>query len=297
MISFTYQDSTEEKGDFVMVEKSAWKINGFLALLVGIILLALAVKSFMAESIAAGIISILAAIVVFSSIIVVQPNQAQVVTFFGRYIGSVSSCGFWIVTLLTVRTKVSLRVNNFNSKTLKVNDVTGNPVEIAAVVVYRVVDTAKAIFDVTNYEQFVEIQSETALRHVATKYPYDSFGEEVLSLRGSADAVAEELTRELRDRLSLAGVEVMEARLTHLAYATEIASAMLQRQQASAILAARQMIVDGAVGMVQMALKRLEQDGILELDEERKVAMINNLLVAIISERGAQPILNTSSIY
>ncbi|MGI6469184.1 MAG: SPFH domain-containing protein [Syntrophomonadaceae bacterium] len=280
-----------------MVEKSAWKINGFLALLVGIILLALAVKSFMAESIAAGIISILAAIVVFSSIIVVQPNQAQVVTFFGRYIGSVSSSGFWMVTPLTVRTKVSLRVNNFNSKTLKVNDVTGNPVEIAAVVVYRVVDTAKAIFDVTNYEQFVEIQSETALRHVATKYPYDSFGEEVLSLRGSADAVAEELTRELRDRLSLAGVEVMEARLTHLAYATEIASAMLQRQQASAILAARQMIVDGAVGMVQMALKRLEQDGILELDEERKVAMINNLLVAIISERGAQPILNTSSIY
>ena len=297
MISFTYQDSTEEKGDFVMVEKSAWKINGFLALLVGIILLALAVKSFMAESIAAGIISILAAIVVFSSIIVVQPNQAQVVTFFGRYIGSDSSSGFWMVTPLTVRTKVSLRVNNFNSKTLKVNDVTGNPVEIAAVVVYRVVDTAKAIFDVTNYEQFVEIQSETALRHVATKYPYDSFGEEVLSLRGSADAVAEELTRELRDRLSLAGVEVMEARLTHLAYATEIASAMLQRQQASAILAARQMIVDGAVGMVQMALKRLEQDGILELDEERKVAMINNLLVAIISERGAQPILNTSSIY
>ena len=297
MISFTYQDSTEEKGDFVMVEKSAWKINGFLALLVGIILLALAVKSFMAESIAAGIISILAAIVVFSSIIVVQPNQAQVVTFFGRYIGSVSSSGFWMVTPLTVRTKVSLRVNNFNSKTLKVNDVTGNPVEIAAVVVYRVVDTAKAIFDVTNYEQFVEIQSETALRHVATKYPYDSFGEEVLSLRGSADAVAEELTRELRDRLSLAGGEVMEARLTHLAYATEIASAMLQRQQASAILAARQMIVDGAVGMVQMALKRLEQDGILELDEERKVAMINNLLVAIISERGAQPILNTSSIY
>ena len=226
----------------------------------------------------------------------VQPNQAQVVTFFGRYIGSVSSSGFWMVTPLTVRTKVSLRVNNFNSKTLKVNDVTGNPVEIAAVVVYRVVDTAKAIFDVTNYEQFVEIQSETALRHVATKYPYDSFGEEVLSLRGSADAVAEELTRELRDRLSLAGVEVMEARLTHLAYATEIASAMLQRQQASAILAARQMIVDGAVGMVQMALKRLEQDGILELDEERKVAMINNLLVAIISRRGAQPILNTSSI-
>jgi len=297
MISLTYQVNTEVKEDFVMVEKSAWKVNGFLALLAGIILLAIAIMSFMAESITVGIISMLAAIVIFSSIIVVQPNQAKVVTFFGRYIGSVSSSGFWMVTPFTMRTKVSLRVSNFNSKTLKVNDVTGNPVEIAAVVVFRVVDTAKAIFDVTNYEQFVEIQSETALRHVATKYPYDSFGEEVLSLRGSADAVAEELTRELRERLSLAGVEVMEARLTHLAYATEIASAMLQRQQATAILAARQIIVDGAVGMVQMALTRLQQDGILELDEERKVAMINNLLVAIISERGAQPILNTSSIY
>ncbi|HCF50757.1 MAG TPA: hypothetical protein DER60_10770 [Syntrophomonas sp.] len=280
-----------------MIEKSAWKINGFLALFVGIILIPVAVLGFINESIGLGIISILAAILICSSIIVVQPNQAQVITFFGRYIGSVTASGFWMITPFSMRTKVSLRVSNFNSKTLKVNDVLGNPVEIAAVVVFRVVDTAKAIFDVTNYEQFVEIQSETALRHVATKYPYDSYGEEGLSLRGSADVVAEELTRELRERLSLAGVEVMEARLTHLAYATEIASAMLQRQQASAILAARQIIVDGAVGMVQMALLRLEEDGILELDQERKVAMINNLLVAIISERGAQPILNTSTLY
>mgnify|MGYP000869333807 FL=1 len=280
-----------------MIEKSAWKINGFLALFAGIILIPVAVLGFINESIWLGIISMLAAIMIFSSIIVVQPNQAQVITFFGRYIGSVTASGFWMITPFAMRTKVSLRVSNFNSKTLKVNDVLGNPVEIAAVVVFRVVDTAKAIFDVTNYEQFVEIQSETALRHVATKYPYDSYGEEGLSLRGSADVVAEELTRELRERLSLAGVEVMEARLTHLAYATEIASAMLQRQQASAILAARQIIVDGAVGMVQMALLRLEEDGILELDQERKVAMINNLLVAIISERGAQPILNTSTLY
>lgn len=198
---------------------------------------------------------------------------------------------------LTVRTMVSLRVSNFNCKTLKVNDVEGNPVEIAAVVVFRVIDSARAIFDVTNYEQFVEIQSETALRHVATKYPYDNFGEVGFSLRGNAEEVAAELTRELQERLALAGVEVMEARLTHLAYATEIASAMLQRQQAAAILAARQIIVDGAVGMVQMALLRLEKEGILELDQERKVAMINNLLVAIISERGAQPILNTGSLY
>lgn len=280
-----------------MLEKGAWKVNGFLALFLGIIMIPLAIWGFATETIWVGVVSTLLAVIIFSSIIVVQPNQAQVITFFGRYIGSVKASGFWMITPFAMRSKVSLRVSNFNSKTLKVNDVLGNPVEIAAVVVFRVVDTAKAIFDVTNYEQFVEIQSETALRHVATKYPYDNYGEDGFSLRGSADAVAEELTRELRERLSLAGVEVMEARLTHLAYATEIASAMLQRQQASAILAARQIIVDGAVGMVQMALTRLEQDGILELDEERKVAMINNLLVAIISERGAQPILNTSSIY
>ena len=280
-----------------MLEKGAWNVNGFFALFIGILLIPAAIWGFVTGSIWAGVVSVLLAVIIFSSIIVVQPNQAQVITFFGRYIGSVKSSGFWMITPFAMRSKVSLRVSNFNSKTLKVNDVLGNPVEIAAVVVFRVIDTAKAIFDVTNYEQFVEIQSETALRHVATKYPYDNYGEDGFSLRGSADSVAEELTRELRERLSLAGVEVMEARLTHLAYATEIASAMLQRQQASAILAARQIIVDGAVGMAQMALTRLEQDGILELDEERKVAMINNLLVAIISERGAQPILNTSSIY
>jgi regulator of protease activity HflC (stomatin/prohibitin superfamily) len=204
--------------------------------------------------------------------------------------------GIWMTVPFSLHNVVSLRVSNFNSKTLKVNDVEGNPVEIAAVVVFRVTDSAKAKFDVSNYEQFVEIQSETALRHVATKYPYDNYGEEGLSLRGNAEEVAAELTRELQERLALAGVEVMEARLTHLAYATEIASSMLQRQQASAILAARQIIVEGAVGMVQMALMRLEKDGIT-LDEERKAAMINNLLVAIISERGAQPILNTSTLY
>jgi len=178
-----------------------------------------------------------------------------------------------------------------------VNDVEGNPVEIAAVVVFKVVDSARAKFDVDNYEQFVEIQSEAALRHVATKYPYDNYDEGGLSLRSNADEVAGELARELQERLAVAGVEVMEARLTHLAYATEIASAMLQRQQASAILAARQIIVEGAVGMAQMAIAKLTAEGIVQLDEERKVAMINNLLVAIVSERGAQPVLNTSSIY
>jgi regulator of protease activity HflC (stomatin/prohibitin superfamily) len=243
------------------------------------------------------ILSLLVTLIILSSITIVQPNQARVITFFGRYLGSMRENGLWMTIPFSARSKISLRVSNFNSKTLKVNDVEGNPVEIAAVVVFRVVDSARAKFDVSNYEQFVEIQSETALRHVATKYPYDNYGEEGYSLRGNAEEVAGELTRELQERLALAGVEVMEARLTHLAYATEIASAMLQRQQASAILAARQIIVDGAVGMVQMAISRLEADGILELDQERKVAMINNLLVAIISERGSQPIINTGSIY
>ena len=195
-----------------------------------------------------------------------------------------------------MRRKISLRVRNFNSKMLKVNDVEGNPVEIAAVVVFKVVDTAKAVFDVDDYEKFVEIQSETALRHVATKYPYDLFQEEGYSLRSNAEEVANELARELQVRLKVAG-GVIEARLTHLAYAMEIAGAMLQRQQATAILAARKKIVEGAVGMVQLAILQLQQDGIVELDEERKATMINNLLVAIVSDRSAQPVINTGSIY
>ena len=280
-----------------MKERDVWKINGFLALLLALLCSGLSLYLFIQESIALGIGSLLLAIIIFSSITIVQPNQSRVITFFGRYLGSIRENGIWMTVPLSVGNKVSLRVSNFNSKTLKVNDVEGNPVEIAAVVVFRVIDSARAMFDVSNYEQFVEIQSETALRHVATKYAYDNYGEEGYSLRGNAEEVAAELTRELQERLALAGVEVMEARLTHLAYATEIASPMLQRQQASAILAARQIIVEGAVGMVQMALVRLEENGILELDQERKVAMINNLLVAIISERCAQPIINTSSLY
>jgi len=227
----------------------------------------------------------------------VQPNQSRVITFFGSYFGSVRDNGIWLTVPLSTGKKISLRVRNFNSAKLKVNDVEGNPIEIAAVVVFKVVDSAKALFDVENYEQFVEIQSETALRHVATKYPYDRFEEEGYSLRGNAEEVAAELARELQTRLALAGVEVMEARLTHLAYATEIASAMLQRQQASAIVSARQKIVEGAVGMAQMAIAKLQQEGVVELDEERKVAMINNLMVAIVSDRAAQPVINTGSLY
>lgn len=280
-----------------MKEREVWKINGFLALLAALLLLVGMSYFILQLNIILAFVCLLLSLVIFSSITIVQPNEAKVITFFGKYLGSMRENGLWMTVPFSLRNVVSLRVSNFNSKTLKVNDVEGNPVEIAAVVVFRVIDSAKAKFDVSNYEQFVEIQSETALRHVATKYPYDNYGDEGLSLRGNADEVAAELTRELTERLALAGVEVMEARLTHLAYATEIASAMLQRQQASAILAARQIIVEGAVGMVQLALMRLEKDGIFDLDEERKAAMINNLLVAIISERGAQPILNTSSLY
>jgi len=280
-----------------MVEKSAWKMNGFFMLFLAILFMVASVIAFILGYVLGGIILVFLSIMAFSGITIVQPNQAGVVTFFGNYKGSIRESGFWMTIPFASREKVSLRVSNFNSKTLKVNDVEGNPIEIAAVVVFKVVDSARAIFDVDNYEQFVEIQSETALRHVATKYPYDDFGEGGISLRGNAEEVAHELSRELQERLEVAGVEVMEARLTHLAYATEIASAMLQRQQASAIIAARQKIVEGAVGMAQMAIAQLQQEGIVELDEERKVAMINNLLVAIISERGAQPIINTSSIY
>jgi len=280
-----------------MIETKAWKMNGFVALLIAILLIASTIYLFINLQIVAGIVLTVLVVLILSGITVVQPNESKVIVFFGKYIGSIRDAGIWLKVPLSAHQKVSLRVSNFNSKTLKVNDVEGNPVEIAAVVVFRVVDSAKALFDVDNYEEFVEIQSETALRHVATKYPYDDFEEGGYSLRGNADEVARELARELQERLAVAGVEVIEARLTHLAYATEIASAMLQRQQANAIIAARQKIVEGAVGMAQMAIAQLESEGIVELDEERKVAMINNLMVAIVSDRGAQPILNTGSIY
>ena len=280
-----------------MQEHNAWKVNGFLAIILILLLLAGSVYLFIGLKFVWGTILTVATLLLSSGIFIVQPNQSRVITFFGRYLGSVRDNGIWLTVPLSTGKKVSLRVRNFNSAQLKVNDVEGNPIEIAAVVVFKVVDSAKALFDVENYEQFVEIQSETALRHVATKYPYDRFEEEGYSLRGNAEEVAAELARELQTRLALAGVEVMEARLTHLAYATEIASAMLQRQQASAIVSARQKIVEGAVGMAQMAIAKLQQEGVVELDEERKVAMINNLMVAIVSDRAAQPVINTGSLY
>ena len=231
---------------------------------------------------------------------VVQPNQAAVLILFGRYIGTVRTDGWFWANPFTVgaRRKVSMRIRNFDTQKAKVNDRRGNPVEIAAVVVWRVVDTARAVFDVDDFEEFVAVQSETAVRHLATQYPYDSYEEhEVTSLSGDVDAVSETLQVELQDRLSRAGVEVVETRLSHLSYAPEIASAMLRRQQATAIVAARRKIVEGAVGMVDMALQMLAEERVVELDEERKAAMVSNLLVVLTGEQAGAPVLNAGSLY
>jgi len=228
---------------------------------------------------------------------VVNPNEARAVLLFGRYLGTVKQQGFHWAHPLTLRPRVSLRVRNFESAKLKVNDHVGNPIEIAAVVVWRVVDTAEALFEVDDYKNFVQVQSEAALRNLTTSYPYDAHVEGETSLRSHTTIVADQLKREIQDRLAKAGVEVMEARISHLAYAPEIASAMLQRQQASAVVAARARIVEGAVGMVEMALAELSQKGVVQLDEERRAAMVSNLLVVLCSDRHTQPVINTGTLY
>jgi regulator of protease activity HflC (stomatin/prohibitin superfamily) len=228
---------------------------------------------------------------------VVNPNEARVLQLFGDYAGTAKESGLrWANPLLTKK-RISLRVRNFESSHLKVNDAEGNPIEIAAVVVWRVVETAEAAFEVDDYENYVRVQSEAAVRNAATSYPYDAHDDSIVSLRGASGAVAEHLKKEIQDRLHKAGVEVLEARISHLAYAPEIAAAMLQRQQAGAIIAARQRIVEGAVGMVEMALEMLSRKEIVNLDEERKANMVSNLLVVLCGEKGAQPILNTGTIH
>ena len=230
---------------------------------------------------------------------VVNPNGSRVLVLFGRYRGTARTPGFWWTNPFTVKTKISLRAHNLNGQKLKVNDLLGNPIEIAAVVVWQVRDTAQALFDVENYAQYVEVQSESAVRHLASSHPYDEGQAQDVktSLRGSGDQVAAELRRELSERLSLAGIEVVEARLSHLAYAPEIASAMLQLQQASAVIAARGRIVEGAVGMVEHALQMLSERKVLELDPERKAAMVSNLLVVLCSHSAPTPVLNTGTLY
>jgi len=227
----------------------------------------------------------------------VGPNEAKVLQLFGSYVGTAKEPGLRWTNPFFKKTKMSLRVRNFESGQLKVNDRDGNPVEIAAVVVWRVVETAEASFEVDDYQNYVKVQSEAALRNAATSYPYDSHEEHVPSLRGSTSAVAEHLKKEVQGRLDKAGVEVLEARFSHMAYAQEIAAAMLQRQQAGAIIAARKLIVEGAVGMVEMALEQLSHKGIVNLDEERKAAMVSNLLVVLCGEKNVQPIVNTGTIH
>ena len=232
-----------------------------------------------------------------AGLFMVNPNEGKVLQLFGEYKGTAKQEGLrWANPFLTKK-KVSLRVRNFESSRLKVNDIDGNPIEIAAVVVWKVVETAEAIFEVDDYEHYVKVQSESALRNLATSYAYDAHDDQHVSLRGHTNAVADHLKREIQDRLARAGVQVLEARISHLAYAPEIAAAMLQRQQAGAIIAARQRIVEGAVGMVEMALDMLSAKSIIQLDEERKAAMVSNLLVVLCGDRNTQPVINTGTIY
>ena len=232
-----------------------------------------------------------------AGLFMVNPNEGKVLQLFGEYKGTAKVQGLrWANPFLTKK-KVSLRVRNFESSHLKVNDIDGNPIEIAAVVVWKVFETAEAVFEVDDYEHYVKVQSEAALRNLATSYAYDAHDDAQVSLRGHTGAVADHLKREIHDRLVKAGVEVIEARISHLAYAPEIAAAMLQRQQAGAIIAARQRIVEGAVGMVEMALDMLSSKSIITLDEERKAAMVSNLLVVLCGDRNTQPVINTGTIY
>jgi regulator of protease activity HflC (stomatin/prohibitin superfamily) len=287
-----------------MKERAAFTLPGLPVLLVLLAGLVYAfvhlVSSAQADRVGgvlAGVAGLVLGILLLVGLFMVEPNQARVLTLFGAYRGSERTPGLRWANPFYGKRSLSLRVRNFETERLKVNDADGNPIEIAAVVVWRVVDSFEAVFHVDNYEDFVHVQSESALRNLATHYAYDSHADGDKSLRSHTHEIAEQLRREIRDRLEQAGVDVLEARITHLAYAQEIAQAMLQRQQASAIIAARQKIVDGAVGMVEMALSRLEEQKIVTLDPERRAAMVSNLLVVLCSERSTTPVINTGSIY
>jgi regulator of protease activity HflC (stomatin/prohibitin superfamily) len=263
----------------------------FIALFVG------AAKSHNGWAAVGWILAWVAAAVSLAGLFIVNPNEAKVVQLFGSYVGTVRDPGFKWVNPFTSRRKVSQRVRNFETPKLKVNDHVGNPIEIASVVVWKVVDTAEAIFEVDNYENFVHVQSESALRNLATTYPYDAHTDGEMALRSNTAEIAGELKKEIQARLTKAGIEVIEARISHLAYAPEIAGAMLRRQQASAIVAARQKFVEGAVGMVEMALEQLAQKKVVVLDDERKAAMVSNMLVVLCSDQHTQPVINTGTLY
>jgi regulator of protease activity HflC (stomatin/prohibitin superfamily) len=288
----------------VIQEKSRGTLPGIATLLALIIILGLLIYSLSffirSREIVGTLLTVLCLVadaICFAGLFVVHPNQGVVVQLFGKYTGTVRAPGLHWVNPFTSRKAISLRVRNFETAHLKVNDHDGNPIEIAAVVVWNVVDTAEAAFEVDHYEDYVHVQSEAALRNLATAYPYDSHDEAITSLRGQTAIVAAHLKKEIQERLAKAGVEVMEARISHLAYAPEIAAVMLQRQQASAIIAARQKIFEGAVGMVEMALDLLSKNKVVELDEERRAAMVSNLLVVLCGDRATQPVINTGTIY
>ena len=287
-----------------MKERKGLGINGWLMLLIVIALFIgggwliwEATGNSQGSTFWTGIVLVVVGGVLASGFVINQPNIAKVVTFFGRYLGTVRRNGLTWTVPLTNREQVSLRIRNFDSEILKVNDANGNPVEVAAVIVWRVVDTAQAVFDVEDYQDFVRIQTETAVRHMASEYPYDAYEEGQHSLRGHADEVTTSLHQELQTQLTLAGMEVLRTQLRRLAYAPEIAADMLRRQQAEAVVAARTRIVEGAVGMVDHALEMLSTKKIVELDEERKAAMVSNLLVVLCSEHHAQPVLNAGTLY
>lgn len=287
-----------------ITEKQALRINGFIAaffwlvlVVVEILLLRGGIKNEVPSFLWFFIPLLLVIALATNGFFIVQPNDSRVLVLFGKYLGTVRDSGFWWANPFTTRTKVTLRIRNFNSEKIKVNDLHGNPIEIAAVIVWRVVDSARALFDVQNYEGFVGIQSETAIRGLASDYAYDSSEEATASLRGNTQEISEELKKQVQTRLQIAGVEVLESRISYLAYAPEIAQAMLRRQQAQAVVAARTKIVEGAVGMVDMALKALSEQHIVDLDNEKKATMVNNLMVALVSEVQAQPVINAGSLY
>ena len=290
-----------------VTEKPAWFLPGVRMLLLGIVVILVGIAVAVGASHLSGAVSVvlvlLAVLILLSGALMlagltpVSPGHARVIQLFGRYCGTIRDTGLKWVNPFTKRLVVSTRIRNQESAQLKVNDADGNPIEIAAVVVWQIRDTAHAIYSVDEVTKFVTIQTETAVRHIASSYPYDNRGEDRLSLRDNADEITQQLSTELTKRVASAGVQIIETRLTRLSYAPEIAQTMLRQQQASAVIGARQRIVEGAVGMVRMALQRLEQEGVVELDEERKAAMVSNLLVVLCSEQATQQVVNTGSLY
>jgi regulator of protease activity HflC (stomatin/prohibitin superfamily) len=282
-------------------ERKAWAVRGVLVAVAALAALAagigLLIASVGGAAAVAGPVLLVAAALTGAGLVPVVAGEARVVQLFGRYQGTVRDAGLMFVNPFTLRRKVSVRLRNHETAAVKVNDADGNPIEIAAVVVWQVADTAKAMYAVDDFPRFVAFQTETAVRHIASSYPYTSHGEGQLSLRDNAEQITARLSAEVAERVAAAGVRVIESRLTRLSYAPEIAQAMLRQQQATAIVGARQRIVEGAVGMVQLALQRLEAEGVVELDEERKAAMVSNLLVVLCSEQATQQVVNTGSLY